>query len=396
MMNPRRAAIASALAGAMIMVLTACGQQGLSRSAAPGVVIQPSGKTDLGAQISAAASSVSARPMQGCGLAGAVGGVHVKALKAGTHDLVLPMPQLADGQVPVCYYISTTPEQALAECRLQERAAAGVFVNVTLKATQNQEIQIDWASVVLIASKATAPSQTQPEQYLPATACVQSDAKEVKELADKLWPGNGKLEDYARNIQGFIRDMKQKEQPQAMDALGILKSGGNWICTANANLAAALMRSKRVPCRSIAVIPPMSRRLEMHRVVEYFEDGKWVPFDPSLLQADIPLKPWQSIIMAKTTIPDENTAMTPRFGSALGCPFGQEVEFATFGLTLSGNDFYWTLATPLAEFEVSDEAIALTVAAWKQYLQSGTLSPGQIKAASAKGLKQYVDAMETK
>ena len=47
-------------------------------------------------------------------------------------------------------------------------------------------------------------------------------------------------------------------------------------------------------------------------------------------------------------------------GSALGCPFGQEVEISA-GLTLSGNEFYWTIAAPLAQFEVNDETARLTV-----------------------------------
>jgi len=67
------------------------------------------------------------------------------------------------------------------------------------------------------------------------------------------------------------RDMEQKEQARSLDAVGILKSGQVGICTANANLACALLRVKQIPCRSIAAIPPISRRLEMHRIVEYVE-----------------------------------------------------------------------------------------------------------------------------
>ena len=59
--------------------------------------------------------------------------------------------------------------------------------------------------------------------------------------------------------------------------------------------------------------------------------------------------------MAKTTIEDERSSMQPRMGSALGCPFGQEVELSDMALTLSGNEFYWTVAAPLAEFEVTDK-----------------------------------------
>jgi hypothetical protein len=380
------------VAGALLMLDVGCGQETPKWSTSSGVVIQPPGKSSIGDEIRAA-TFARAKAMKGTGLAGAMGEIHVKAFKAGTYNVLLPMPQLNDAQVPVCYSISAAPEGALVECRLQDRNDGNVFLCVKLKGAQDQEIRIGWSSVILIANKAVMPNQAKPEEYLPATSCVQSGDKQVTELADKLWPGAGKTDDFARKIQGFIREMKQKEQPRSLDAVGILKSGASTICTANANLACSLMRSKKVPCRSIAVIPPMSSRLEMHRVVEYFDDGKWISFDPSMVQADIPLKPWHSVIMAKTTMADEETAMKPRMGAMFGCPFGQEVEFSSFGLNLNGNDFYWTIAGPLAEFEVSDEAVGLAAEAWKKYLQSGVTSAAQIKAASARDAGAFVAAL---
>jgi Transglutaminase-like superfamily len=176
--------------------------------------------------------------------------------------------------------------------------------------------------------------------------------------------------------------------------LGILESGSNWICTANANLAVALLRARDIPARSIAVIPSTAQRLEMHRIVEYFEDGKWIQFDPSSLQKDIPMKPWQFTIMAKTTIADEDIAMKPRMGISLGCPYGQELGFVDNGLTFSGNDFFWTIAKPLAEFDVSDKAIDRARSEWNKFLDSGKLSHGQIKAASARNAADFVDSLE--
>jgi hypothetical protein len=212
-------------------------------------------------------------------------------------------------------------------------------------------------------------------------------------LANKLWPASENAEQYAGAIQQFIRDLKQKSQPRTLDAAGCLSSGANWICTANANLASALIRARHLPCRSIAVVPPISQRLEMHRIVEYFDHDTWVSFDPSLLQPNVPLKHWHEIIMAKTTIADEQTSMKPRMGSALGCPFGQEVELSN-GLTLSGNDFYWTIAAPLTQFEVSDEAARLTADNWKRFLKTGILSSGCTNAATATNVNQYLSALK--
>ncbi|NIP25391.1 MAG: transglutaminase domain-containing protein [Phycisphaerae bacterium] len=358
-----------------------------------GVVIKQPDKENLPNELTS--PSFSSRAMKSPGIAGVMGGTHVKALKSGTYEVLLPIPQLADSQVPIYYYISTTPEKTLLEYRLQRRDDSNVVVYVKLKGTQNEEIQIDWSSFILITDKTITENQADPAEYLAATSCVQSEDKQITELAAKLWPGSGKTNDYAKNIQDFIRNMKQKEQPRTMDALGILKTGGNWICTANANLASALLRAKDIPCRSIAVIPPISHRLEMHRIVEYCDNGNWAPFDPSLLQADIPLKPWQNIIVTKTTIADENKAMKPRMSVSLGCPYGQEFEISKAGITVWGNDFFWTIGKPIAEFEVSDEAVKLTVEEWNRYLKGGVLSRTQIKAASAKNLEQYIKAFQT-
>ncbi len=143
-------------------------------------------------------------------------------------------------------------------------------------------------------------------------------------------------------------------------------------------------------------LPTIPRRFEMHRIVEYADNGAWIPFDPSRVYADIPLKPWQNIIMAKTTPPDEEEAMKPRVGAMVGCPFGHEIEFSRPGLNLFGQDFFWTIAAPLAEFEVTDEAATLTAGLWERYLKTGALSASQFKAASARDLGQYLEAMKLK
>jgi hypothetical protein len=143
------------------------------------------------------------------------------------------------------------------------------------------------------------------------------------------------------------------------------------------------------------VVPPSGQRLEMHRVAEFFDGGKWIAFDPSLLHDDIPLKSWQSLVMERTSIPDEQKAMKPRFGTMLGCPYGQEFELAEPGLMLFGNDFYWTIAVSLAEFDVSEEASALATAAWKRFESTGETTPAQIKAAFARHGEEFITALKS-
>ena len=88
--------------------------------------------------------------------------------------------------------------------------------------------------------------------------------------------------------------------------------------------------------------------------------------------------------------------MKPRLGAMRGCPFGQEAELSRPGLNLFGQTFFWTIAVPLAEFEVTDEAATLTARDWKRYLKTGTLNAAQLKAASTRDLGQYLEAMKTK
>ncbi|MCX7388176.1 MAG: hypothetical protein NTX48_16045 [Planctomycetales bacterium] len=312
---------------------------------------------ELAAKVTSAAAETMTKP----GFVGALGGARVKVLKTGTHEVIFPLPQLVDGQVPVCFYIRSTPRDAAVEYRIQRRKKLNDIVSVKLKGDRNQEVQLEWSSVILIAANTVSPRDALPDSYRSATACVQADSADIRGLARKLWPENGKVEDYLRNIQRFVREMKHVKQPRSLDALGILDSGNNGICTANANLALALMRAKEIGSRSLAVIPPTGQRLEMHRIVEYSDGNQRHYFDPSSLHVDVPMKPWQTVIMAKTSVADEELAMKPRMGTMVGCPYAQELELLSAGVTLWGQDFFWTMAKPLTEFEPDDEAVSLAM-----------------------------------
>jgi hypothetical protein len=346
-------------------------------------------------ELVAKVTSANVETMTKPGLVGAVGGARLKLLESGSQLVILPIPQMVDCQVPVCYYIRSTPHEAVDDYRVQRREELNDVVSVQLKGARNQEVQLEWSSVVLIAGKQLVPGDTRPDSLRSATACVQADSSEIKNLAEKRWPKNDQVEEYGRSIQRCIREMKRAKQPRSLDAIGILDSGMNGICTANANLALALMRAKGIPSRSMAVIPPISQRLEMHRIVEYHDDDQWHYFDPSALHPNVPMRPWQTVIMAKTTVADENLSMQPRMGAMLGCPYAQELELISAGVTLWGQDFFWTMATPLAEFEPEEEAISLAIDAWNKYLQQGVLSAGQIKAAVAGNSSELTAALKT-
>ena len=109
----------------------------------------------------------------------------------------------------------------------------------------------------------------------------------------------------------------------------------------------------------------------MHRVVECFSGGRWSAFDPSSLQPAIPLQPWHDVVMARTTIADEEQAMKPRIGVSLGCPVGQELEFSGPGISFAPPDFFWTTAKPLKEYEVTEQEMDKARGEWERFLRTG-------------------------
>lgn len=360
----------------------------------PGVVINQDGLEEPHADLKQALTEGAAGMMKQDGLAGVTGGAHFKLTANSPQEVILPIPQLVDGQVPLCYFIRCTPAESVDEYRLRQRDDENMVVHVRFEGGR-REVQLDWSSVVLFVSSAVTPNTTVPEPYRAATSSAQAEAAEIVKLAAETWPASGNAAEFAAQIQRYVQQSQRKEQPRSLDALGILRSGENSICTANANLAAALMRAKGIACRSMAVVPPISQRLEMHRVVEFFDDNRWVTFDPSSLQTDIPAQPWQNVIMAKTTVWDEKMAATPRMGAMLGCPYGQEVELLSSGITLWGQDFFWSMAKPLAEFEPDEESVRMATESWQRYLETGRLTQAQIKAASAKTAAELAKIFQT-
>ncbi len=395
MMLEKRVLRLMVLAIGMLPVMAGCARKGVGPPGLPpGATVESAGMAEIHAKAAAAVMAAPPGVMEEGGLVGVLGGVHLKFLEAGPHEVLLPIPQLTGTQVPLFCAITSAPPEAAAKCRVLLRDGSNAVFVVRLDGNRDQEIRLEWSSVVLLIEAPGAPDLRDPERYLNATACVQSGAKAVKSLAGSLWPADGRIDRYAANIQAHIRGMKQEKPPRSLDAEGILASGANWICTANANLAAALLRAKEIPARTLAVVPPISQRLEMHRIVECYDGGRWHRFDSSSLHADIPMKPWQSVVMARTTIADEEASMKPRMGSSPGAPYGQELELLTPGVTLWGDDFFWTMSKPLAGFEAGEEAADLARGAWELFLKTGAPAPNQIESAWASDAGDFIKALQ--
>jgi hypothetical protein len=155
----------------------------------------------------------------------------------------------------------------------------------------------------------------------------------------------------------------------------------------------ALLRHRGVPARSLAVLPTDGQRLEMHRIVEWFADGHWHRFDPSLVHADVPMRTSQSLVMAITSIADEVRADVLRPAVPRGCPFGQEIEILSGPAILFGTEFFWTQALPLVAFAAGEQELVAAGALWRRFEREGKAEPGAAKAAAAVDAASFAAAL---
>lgn len=326
------------------------------------------------------------------GLCGAVGGARVKLLGKKAAVVQLPIPQRTPSQQPVVFTITAEPPDAVTAFRLRQDGAGADFVEAALQGKVGQEVRFDWAAVVLLVDRPQLDTAAAAAPFLRASPCAQSDDAKIAALAERLWPAERTVRDAAQELQRFVCDQRQGKAPRSLDALGILASGANGICTANANLAVAVLRCRGLPARSLAVVPPTGQRLEMHRIVEWFADDQWHRFDPSGLAREVPMRPSQSVVMAVTGVADEERSMRPRLGVSLGCPYGQELEVLDGQVTPWGQDFFWTEARPLAAFAADAAGFAAARDAWARFLATGTVDAAAEHAAAATGPVEFAAA----
>ncbi|MDZ7630227.1 MAG: hypothetical protein U5K74_02420 [Gemmatimonadaceae bacterium] len=122
----------------------------------------------------------------------------------------------------------------------------------------------------------------------------------------------------------------------------------------------------------MAVIPPNGQRLEMHHIVAYRNNTVINYSIHPTMSADVPMQPWQTMIMAKSTIADENLAMKPRMGMMLGCPYGQEAELPKSGIIFTGQNFgQWRNRS---RDSISNAVLFHSAReAWTQFLKEGVM-----------------------
>ncbi len=103
-------------------------------------------ETDLAKLI----TSAPVKSMKQSGLAAAMGGIRLKLTSKAPQEVVVPIPQLADAQAPICYFIRATPADAVRDIRIRKREDSNVVVGVKLVG-DGKEVQLEWSSVILLA-----------------------------------------------------------------------------------------------------------------------------------------------------------------------------------------------------------------------------------------------------
>ncbi len=325
------------------------------------------------------------------GLCGYLGGATIRLGSTAEAVVQVPLPQELAGQVPLTFTCVVEPATVWRSAAIVREAGQGAALQLVLRAPRSvgmlfgrgPEVKLSWAGVVLLAERPETAAADAAAGFLAATPCAQAEHADLVASSKAVAPSDASVAELAARLQAWIAARRPLGRPRTLDALSLLAAGNHGICTVNANFAAAVLRQRGVPAQLLAVVPTNGMRLEMHRIVAWHEAGRWQRFDPSGVHADVPMRTSQSLVVACTSIADEQRAGTPRVAAPVGCPWGQELEVVRGAAVPFGPEFFWTQAKPLLAFAAADDQLAAARAAWRRFLADGRpASPAQRAAAA--------------
>ena len=232
--------------------------------------------------------------------------------------LTFPVPGTYRDQVPLTFDVHVEPSGALKSYRWVRRSDQRNWLCEVTVAPAQKGALVRWEALVLVgpgkndplprADKPEAPQDAAP--WTRSTACVQSDDPAIREKANDLAKGTEGVEAYARRVIDFTSHHQGKADVafDSLDARKGLDCGGS--CTSRANLAAALLRARGIPARTVAHLPTWSGPLYEHWLVEYWHPGAgWVWLESSLGQFR-PL-PCTLVVLGVANPEDEDRAFDP-------------------------------------------------------------------------------------
>lgn len=242
----------------------------------------------------------------------------VRPMKEGGHGSVtFPIPGPYRDQVALTFEVKTKPKAALLDYEIRKRDDGINWIAEVRLAPPKKGTIVSWNSLVLVRGiekpvlpKTIASATPETVPWLVSTKCVQSDDAEIRAKAEDLGRNINDLEAYVRNIIRFTSTNRGAGKKfDSLDAKTALGSGGS--CTSRANLAAALLRARGVPARTVAHLPSwMHGKFFEHWLVEYWHPGAgWTWIEPTLNHFQP--APNEVIVLAVSSSDDENLCDDP-------------------------------------------------------------------------------------
>jgi transglutaminase-like putative cysteine protease len=229
--------------------------------------------------------------------------------------LTFPIPGTYRDQVPLTFDLQVEPPGALKGYRWERRPDGRNWLCQVRVLPSQEGALVRWEALVLVGGRLDDPLPRAAEPQAPeeaaswrrSTACVQSDDPAIRAKAEELAAGADDVEAYARRVIGFTRRHRGKDDVafDALDARKALECGGS--CTSRANLAAALLRARGIPARTVAHLPTWSGPLYEHWLVEYWHPGAgwvWLESSRGLFRP----APWTLVVLSVSNPEDEDRA----------------------------------------------------------------------------------------
>ncbi len=244
----------------------------------------------------------------------------VRALGAAlTGTVTIPMPGIYREQVPLDFRLTATPAGALQGYRFARRPDGRNWVCVARVTPPKKGAMLNWQSDVLVFERTVAllPKMARPEvpaeaaPWTRATACVQSGDPAIQAKAHDLAQGDPDVETYVRRVIAFTSTNRGTGAKfDSLDAAKAIICGGS--CTNRANLAAALLRARGIPARTVSHMPAWSQGQPFyeHWLTEYWHPGVgWVWIEPTLGQMQP--SPTDVAVLSVSNPEDEDKAFDP-------------------------------------------------------------------------------------
>lgn len=243
----------------------------------------------------------------------------VRAIKDGdVGSITFPIPGPYRDQVPLTFTVETKPKAALLGYEIKKREDGINWVAEVKLKPPAKGVVISWDSLVLIRgqvetllphSTPEAPPHAAP--WLQSTKCVQCSDEEITRKAEELGHKSSDLESFVQNVIQFTSKNRGKKgyEFDSLDAKTAIRTGGS--CTSRANLAAALLRARGIPARTVSHLPSWMRSYFFeHWLVEYWHPGVgWVWIEPTLNEMQPAAN--EVVVLAVSSPDDENKCDDP-------------------------------------------------------------------------------------